>query len=239
MHKTLFLFVILLVASPVLGVIEYTIQEEAALDTYIGNVSADTGLKDVVGENEFNSLRYSILSGASPQTAALFKIGTTTGILTVGGRVDRENLCPYVQAACKLGLEIAAQYESLLRKYNVEVTVTDINDNSPTFPKANMNLRLSEATALDLSVSIDAAADLDGTANFSVQRYAVDPPSVPFSVKFETNLAGVQQLSLVVTRQLDRETKDQYNFKILAYDGDVPTPRSGSVSVSVEVEVRF
>ena len=120
------------ISLPSVRGITYTMREESPVDSYIGNVSADSGLKEVVGDGEFSNLRYSILSGGS-LNSQLFKISATSGVLTVADRVDREELCPYTDT-CDLDIEIAAQYESLLRKFNVKITVQDVNDNSPQFP---------------------------------------------------------------------------------------------------------
>ena len=213
--------------------ITYTMREEAPVDSYIGNVSADSGLKEVVGDDEFSNLRYSILSGGSPYSQ-LFKISATTGVLTVSNRVDREELCPYTDT-CDLQIEIAAQYESLLRKFNVKITVQDINDNSPQFPNQfPQPFQLSESTSVDFALSLDAATDLDGSRNFSVQNYSLLPGDVPFRVVHTVNAVGATQLSLVVSRKLDREAESSYGLTVWAYDGGSP-PKSGSVVLTVNV----
>ena len=213
--------------------ISYTMNEEAIVGSYIGNISADSGLKDVVGEDDFANLRYSILSGGS-QNSQLFQISAPTGVLTVGDRIDREQLCPYLET-CELTLEITAQYESLLRKFSVTIVVLDINDNSPMFPQETIPpFQLSEATSVNFALSLDAATDLDGTRNFSVQNYSLVPTAVPFRVVHTVNAVGVSQLSMVVSEQLDRETRSSYSLTVWAYDGGVP-PRSGAVTFTVIV----
>ena len=221
------------ISLPSVRGITYTMREESPVDSYIGNVSADSGLKEVVGDGEFSNLRYSILSGGS-LNSQLFKISATSGVLTVADRVDREELCPYTDT-CDLDIEIAAQYESLLRKFNVKITVQDVNDNSPQFPNQfPQPFQLSESTSVDFSLSLDAATDLDGSQNFSVQSYSLLPEGVPFRVVHAVNAVGTTQLSLVVSEKLDRETKASYSLTVWAYDGGSPR-KSGSVVVTVNV----
>ncbi|XP_070197895.1 protocadherin beta-1-like [Littorina saxatilis] len=222
------------IALPFVQGITYTMKEETPVDSYIGNVSADSGLQNVVGEDEYTNLRYSILSGGSQLTSQLFKISATTGVLTVGNRIDREELCPYADT-CTLNIEIAAQFQSLLRKFDVEVIIEDINDNSPKFLRQNVKLDLSESTSVNYPLSLDAATDLDGSKNFSVKNYSLVPEDVPFRVVHSVNAVGVPQLSLVVSQELDRETRSIYSLTIWAYDGGSP-PRSGSVVVSVNLQ---
>lgn len=222
----------LLLVVPLACGISYTLEEESTLDTFIGNISADSGLKDQLGDERFRDLRYSILTGGN-QNGALFKISSTTGILSVGSRIDREELCSFSNT-CELNLEIAASTGSFVSNVRVKIVLTDINDNSPTFPRQAVSLSVSEAVSVNFSLSLDPATDLDASANYSVQRYSMVPDNVPFRIVKSENLVGVPQLSLVVSGQLDREVTARYTVTVWAHDAGDP-PRSGSVSVTISV----
>ena len=55
-------------------------------------------------------------------------------------------------------------------------------------------------------------------------------------IQFQTQrkLDGSTDVQLILTRALDRESRDRYEVKVVAYDGGSP-PRSGSVEVKVVV----
>ena len=55
-----------------------------------------------------------------------------------------------------------------------------------------------------------------------------------FTLQTQRKLDGSTDVQLVLKRALDRESRDLYKVKVVAYDGGSP-PRSGSVEVKVVV----
>lgn len=213
--------------------ITYSLEEEAPVDTLVGKVSGDSGIKEVLGEEALASLRYSLLSKGN-QYSGLFQISSTGGFLTVAGRIDRETLCPFSDS-CQLSLEVAVQSsDGFFKNVKVEVVIRDKNDNSPTFPRQSMTLNVSEAVSRGFTLSLEPASDKDASENYSVQSYMLEPQSAPFTIVQSHNLVGIPQLSLVVSGPLDREVMPVYNLTVWAYDGGQP-PRAGAMTVSVLV----
>ena len=63
------------------------------------------------------------------------------------------------------------------------------------------------------------------------------PNDGTFEVEFSQKLDGTSDVSLVVKRALDRETRDRYDLVLSAVDGGTdPSPREGSMAVNVIVE---
>ena len=215
--------------------ITYSVQENIPTGTIIGNLSADSRLDDVVGIIDLASLRYTILTG-NYAGSSLFRISSSGGLLSVALPLDREELCPFVyDQVCHVDVEIAARHESLLRKFNVEIIVTDVNDNAPLFSKELLgNFQLPESVALYYPFPIETANDLDGSAVYSIIGYRLEPVDVPFDLTATKSHAGVWQVSLVVDERLDRETKSSYSMTIWAFDGGQP-PLSGSSSIAITI----
>ena len=62
----------------------------------------------------------------------------------------------------------------------------------------------------------------------------MDSPSSKFGLESTTKIDGVLEIRLVLKEKLDREIKDQYQLKLIAYDGG-STPSIGSCIVIVNV----
>lgn len=212
----------------------FVVAEEQSAGQYVGSVSSSPNVLSMVESDERANLRYSILSDASGNSE-LFRIDTISGNILLAKRADRETVCPTV-TLCEISFRVAVNGAPNFFTIPVRIDVTDINDNSPTFPPpASMNVHVSEAASENFTQTLTPATDADSSPEFGVKSYAIEPPSELFRVEVTRNFVGTSQVSLVLQQKLDRETRDRYNLTVVARDGGSP-PRSGTLVVNVVVD---
>ncbi|XP_062580597.1 protocadherin-9-like [Saccostrea cucullata] len=210
-------------------VLYYTVSEESALGTLIGNIAIDANLS-----SDDLTREYIFLSQSNPLTS-LFQLDEKTGSLSVGMRIDRESLaeCKFV-TECLLNLDVICRNSgSFYQKVNLKIKILDINDNSPTFPDGSVNLSVSEGSLVGTSFPIEGAVDRD-SGHYSVNNYMVVPQTAPFSVQFQKNVDGSSRVRLVLNKTLDREIQPSYQFQVVAEDGGAPA-NVGTLLVFVTV----
>ncbi|MEQ2163735.1 hypothetical protein GOODEAATRI_033426, partial [Goodea atripinnis] len=103
--------------------LSFSVSEEVDKGTVVGNLAKD--LQISVNELEKRELR--IVSGNSKR---YFDVDLKAGTLFVCDRIDREELCPNT-AKCSLNIE--AMLSNPMHLHRIEVQITDINDNAPSF----------------------------------------------------------------------------------------------------------
>jgi len=84
--------------------LHYAVHEELPVGTQVADVVADAGLHKY-GVDALSTMRFRLLN----QPTGGLVISNTTGILSVGSRLDREQLCPGVDDSCQLRLDVAVQ----------------------------------------------------------------------------------------------------------------------------------
>ncbi|KAL3277702.1 hypothetical protein HHI36_013047 [Cryptolaemus montrouzieri] len=113
----------------------------------------------------------------------------------------------------------------------VRFHIRDINDHPPVFKKSWYNFDTEESSYNRRVLGVIGANDADFGTNANVS-YEINPgedDDLPFSISPYTGVLSINGL-------LDRETKDKYQFSVVATDN----PKKGrrlSSSVSVEVNV--
>uniref|UniRef100_A0A4W5Q9N9 Cadherin domain-containing protein n=1 Tax=Hucho hucho TaxID=62062 RepID=A0A4W5Q9N9_9TELE len=202
--------------------ISYSVSEEVDKGTFVGNLAKDLNLN--VQELESRGLR--IESGYSK---TYFQADLKTGILFVNERIDREELCPNT-VKCSLNIEAILSNPMLLHR--IEVTVLDINDNSPSFNKKFSAFNISESSYPGERYPLPIANDADTGSN-SVNSYKLSP-NEHFSLDVQSG--GEQSVSaeLVLQKALDREKQPVIQLTLTASDGGKP-PRSRSLPIVVNV----
>jgi len=116
------------------SVLRYRVPEEGPADVHIGNVASDLGLSTSgIGTGD---VTFALESGSE-----YFKIDNVTGELTTGTRrIDREKLpqCQMIfdENECFLNFEVSVigPLQSWVDLFDGRIVVTDINDNTPSFP---------------------------------------------------------------------------------------------------------
>ena len=203
--------------------ITYSVPEEGAKGTFVGNIGKDVNLN----VQEMESRMFHIVS---PSGRKYFDVNVKTGVLFVNERLDREELCPN-SVRCSIALE--AIVNNPLHLYRVEVNILDVNDNSPAFRLQSKEFNVSEVAFVGDKFQLPRASDPDVGAN-SVKSYKLSP-NEHFSL--DVHSGGEQSVSaeLVLQKALDREKQSKMYLILTALDGGKP-PRSGTLQIVVNVQ---
>ncbi|XP_072246982.1 protocadherin-15-like [Leuresthes tenuis] len=168
-------------------------------------------------DRENDPITYRILSGDSQM---VFNLSETIGLLLLGKPLDRETTDQY-----RLIVTASDGNPGGTSTATVDIVVTDVNDNDPTFNlniTTNFTVREEEA---GLFVGQVEATDPDAGANGRVFYRIVNHPDL-----FVIGLNG----SIYTRVPLDRELRSQYNLVVEASDGAVD-PRRTSLTLSVQI----
>ncbi|XP_039872374.1 protocadherin alpha-2-like isoform X2 [Simochromis diagramma] len=202
--------------------LSFSVAEEVDKGTVVGNIAKDLHIN--VNELEKRDLR--IVSGNSNKH---FDVDLKTGALYVCDRIDREELCPNT-AKCSLSVE--AILNNPMHLHRIEVQVTDINDNAPSFIENEKILNISESSSTGERYLLPVANDADTGSN-SVKSYKLGPNEY-FSLDVQSGGQHSESAELVLQKSLDREKKSVIHLVLTALDGGKP-PRSGTLRIVVHV----
>ncbi|XP_056136643.1 protocadherin-7 [Lampris incognitus] len=149
--------------------LRYRVAEEGPPDVKIGNVAADLGLTAGTGTGD---VTFALESGSE-----YFKIDNVTGELTTGPRrIDREKLaqCQMIfdENECFLDFEVSVigPLQSWVDLFEGRVVITDINDNTPSFPSPVLQLSVEENRPIGTLYLLPTATDRDFGRN-GIDRY--------------------------------------------------------------------
>lgn len=210
-------------------VLEYYFREETEPGVVIGNIIRDFRLDARYSSAALVHFRFSQM--ASP--TKFFSVDELTGDIRSLLPVDREDICAHLED-CVVQFDVAVQPIDFFRMIKVKVEIIDINDHSPVFPDAQINLFLSELTEPGAGFLIPGAVDPDSGSN-GVQRYTIDQPSDRiFRLELKQSEDGVTNIRLTLKERLDREVQECYVILVLAVDGGLPA-KTGSLLVNVSV----
>ncbi|XP_033828890.1 protocadherin-7 [Periophthalmus magnuspinnatus] len=163
--------------------LRYRVAEEGPPDVKIGNVAADLGLTAGTGSGD---VTFALESGSE-----YFKIDNVTGELTTGQkRIDREKLpqCQMIfdENECFLDFEVSVigPLQSWVDLFEGRVVITDINDNTPSFPSPVLQLSVEENRPIGTLYLLPTATDRDFGKN-GIDRYELiqDGAAVPTSTR--------------------------------------------------------
>ncbi|XP_029439295.1 protocadherin gamma-A4-like [Rhinatrema bivittatum] len=221
-RQVVFCFLILAVCEMIFGQIRYSIPEELQKGSFVGNIAKDMKLNI----KELSVLTASIISRGRNQYFALdFK----NGQVIINEKIDREEICREV-SQCLLNVDIVV--EETVKIYAIEVTIQDINDNSPTFPNEEIVLKISESTIPGARYLLQDAEDPD-LGNNSLQNYQLSY-SKYFTLDVQIGDDGLKYAELVLEESLDREEQAVHYLILTATDGGDPV-RSGTTQIHVIV----
>ncbi|XP_044931305.1 protocadherin gamma-B1-like [Mustela putorius furo] len=219
-RKVLFPFLLPLFCGGLSEQIRYSIPEEMARGSVVGNLAEDLGLhvQDLLNRN----LRVS----AEKQ---YFTINTENGNILVSDRIDRESLCSQ-STLCVVPLEIVA--ENPLNVFHITVRIEDINDNPPYFPQNSIVLQINELAILGTRFGLESAIDADVGPN-SLQSYQLSYNEY-FSLMVKDKTEGKNAPELILEKPLDREHQSSHLLVLTALDGGDPV-RSGTIQIRIEI----
>uniref|UniRef100_H2ZZL6 Protocadherin-16 n=1 Tax=Latimeria chalumnae TaxID=7897 RepID=H2ZZL6_LATCH len=196
-----------------------SIDEGLPPETIVGDIRA--GLQAVVTPNT----GFFISESRESAVFTDLDIDVDTGIIRTAKVLDRETRDGYRFVAATLFGDVV----------QVEIVVNDVNDHPPVFPRASLQLNVSEQSPAGTRFPLDGALDPDAE-EFSTRGYAItrgDPGGV-FKLHYKPGPGGVLNLDLVLETKLDRETTEDYSITIEAFDGGEP-PRTGQMRVDIRV----
>ncbi|XP_039872401.1 protocadherin alpha-3-like isoform X27 [Simochromis diagramma] len=204
-----------------LAQIRYSVAEEVDDGTVVGNVAKDLGL-DVTS---LGDRRFRVVSGSED---SIFEVNQNSGALYVSNHIDREELCQG-SGACRMEVKILV--ENPLEIHYIIVEITDINDNSPSFPAREQTFEIAEQTLPGKRFQLHTARDPDAGLN-SIRTYTITS-NEHFEVNIRQSDAGKVPF-LVLKKSLDREQNNEHKLVMTAVDGGKP-PRSGTLNVTITV----
>ncbi|XP_067858865.1 protocadherin-15b [Heptranchias perlo] len=168
-------------------------------------------------DRERDPITYRILNGDPQQ---VFNITQNTGLLVLKKSLDRESTDRYI-----LIVTASDGKPDSTSTATVNVVVTDVNDNDPTFDAIFLkNFTVLEEEA-NIYVGQVRATDPDASINGQI-RYSL----ANFNNLFRITSNG----SIYTMRSLDRETEDKYDLLVEASDGAVD-PRHSTLTVPIRV----
>ncbi|XP_068061578.1 protocadherin gamma-B5-like isoform X4 [Anomalospiza imberbis] len=204
--------------------VRYAIPEELGRGSLVGPLARDLGLS----ADELPVRKLQVASAGKKQLK-YFTVNEENGNLYVNERLDREQMCG-ASPTCSVSFE--ALVHNPLNVFQVEVSVEDVNDNSPTFSRAALELEISEWTIPGTHFPLEMARDPDVGSNSLLTYQLTSDPSFSLSVKEKPG--GKKQPELVLERALDREKLSSLELVLTAVDGGEPA-RSGTVLVRINV----
>ncbi|XP_059243375.1 protocadherin gamma-B3-like, partial [Mustela nigripes] len=216
-----FLFLLSLFCPVLPEQVRYTVPEDLAMGSLVGNLAKDLGL----GMRDLPTRNLRIIAQKK-----FFTVSTENGDLLVSDRIDREQICGK-KSTCVLEFEMVA--EKPLNFFHISVVIQDINDNPPTFSQNITELEISELALTGATFSLESAQDFDVGVN-SLQQYYLSP-NPHFSLIQKENPDGSRYPELVVNTPLDREEQSCHHLVLTtAVDGGDPA-RSCTTQVIVVV----
>lgn len=192
------------------SIYEVQVSEGADINSTVAAVRAE--------DPESDPVHYVIMSGNDLRQ---FAISPETGVISVIRKLDREQITRYqliVRADDNGGLSSSA---------TVNIKVTDINDNNPTFDESMQPFKFSiDEGKANHTVGVVHAHDPDEGANANI-TYSL-PDEIPFAINRKTG-------EIKTKSALDYEKQKEYKFVVTAKDG-APDMRLGTASVTVSVK---
>ncbi|XP_076020958.1 protocadherin alpha-8-like [Genypterus blacodes] len=202
--------------------LSYSVSEEANKGTVVGNIAKDLNLN--VQELEARDLR--IVSSYSKK---YFDVNLRTGNIFVDERIDREELCPNT---VKCSMNIQAVLSNPMNVHRIEVSVLDVNDNSPAFIEDSYSFNISESLSPGERYLLPAAVDPDIGSN-SVKSYKLSQND-HFSLDVQSGGEHGVSAELVLQKPIDREKQPVITLILTAVDGG-KSARSGTLQLTVNV----
>ncbi|XP_014749298.1 PREDICTED: protocadherin gamma-B5-like [Sturnus vulgaris] len=197
---------------------------ELGRGSLVGPLARDLGLS----ADELPARKLQVASAGKKQLK-YFTVNEENGNLYVNERLDREEMCGE-STSCSVIFEVLVH--SPLNIFPVEVAIEDVNDNSPAFSKAALELEIGEWTIPGARFPLEEARDMDVGSNSLLTYQLTSNPS--FTLAMKEIRGGKKQPELVLERALDREKQSSFELVLMAVDGGDPA-RSGTVQVLINV----
>ncbi|XP_072240912.1 protocadherin-23 [Leuresthes tenuis] len=192
----------------------FTVPEDALPGTSVGTVEAS----DPTDSTETISYR---ISSGDPQS--LFSVHPKSGLISNIKSLDHESQ-PYALLVLQSYTDTSPVYSTT----QVNITIADLNDNAPVFPKSSDAITVSQNTLPGTVLFIAHAHDYDSGANGRVQYYLKSSKNGLFIV--DHNLGTV-----TLNQSLQAGHQNKYSLEIVAEDKGEP-PLSSTQTLSVNID---
>ncbi|KAJ7997604.1 hypothetical protein DPEC_G00230730 [Dallia pectoralis] len=153
-----------------------------------------------------------------------FQLHSSSGVLSIFNPLDREQHAGYTLEVIALDRGSPA----LSSTATVEVTVLDVNDNSPVFSSKSYSVDVSEDAAQGTPVVKVTAVDADDGDNGQILYFLSREAKGAFSVDENTGV-------ITTATPLDREKTESYSFHVFAFDLSPAEPQNSSAQVTVTI----
>ncbi|XP_074505705.1 protocadherin gamma-A1-like [Sebastes fasciatus] len=230
MRRQVLLFLSVLCLSSVLGQVSYSIPEEMAKGSVVGNIAHDLGL-DL---KRLKSGKARVYTGGSVEYIGLNK---ERGVLHIQERIDREALCGET-TPCALHFQLILENPMELSNVTVKILIQDQNDNPPQvlYPVQTGGSLVAEMVPRSADVGYlvtkVVAVDVDSGQNawlsYKLQK-ATD------RALFEV---GLQNGEIRTIRQVTDKDVVKQRLTVIVEDNGQPS-RSATVIVNVAVADSF
>ncbi|XP_063058926.1 protocadherin beta-6-like isoform X11 [Engraulis encrasicolus] len=202
--------------------VRYSIPEEMSKGSVVGNIAEDLG----IDLKRLRSGRARIVAG---DNSPYVELNTDKGTLVVSEKIDRELVCKQI-SPCSFNFEMIL--ENPIQLYEVTVEILDINDHSPTFPREEISIEISEGALPGTRFLLDRANDPDVGVN-SIQGYTLKPGD-NFILKHDKRPDRNKFIEMILQSPVDREMKDELSLVLTASDGGKP-PKTGQLRIKINV----
>lgn len=210
------------------GSMVLSVPEESSPGTVVGKINATD--KDQEGSDHV-AIRYTLLSGTD-----LFTIDPLTGVITtVSSNLDRETQDKHlvkVQIKDMKGASTGLSYTG-----TATITLSDINDNPPTFTKPSYTATVSENVAEKLILRIPVEdKDLINTPNW-ITKFAITKGNENGNFRLDTDPKTNEGL-LYVAKPLDYEKTPNVKLELMCRnEADLKGTTAQWMTVPVDVTV--
>ena len=211
------------VFDPLQGLYNATISEDALIGSFVAMVTATDQDSGSQGD-----VYYSLVAG---NTGNKFEVDSVTGNIATIGELDRETTAVFT-------LTIRASDGAVPDKVRytdgaVKVTISDINDNAPSFNTTSIAITFSEATNVSDVIFTLQANDPDEGLN-SELRYVILSGNDGGLFVVDSESGDVR---LNMSCDLEQETKPVLNHSLEIFVKDLGTPQSLNSSVVLHISI--
>lgn len=204
----------------------YTVTEETDGGSVLGNIAKDTGF---TRDKSFNkNVKYTLVQTDLSYLFDVFRLNSNLTYSTI----DREDIGCSGKSICELNFKVYPHRGSSDFGFlQFKVTVLDINDHSPIWQETRREWTVHESVAPNKQfLSIPPAIDPD-SPKFASPTYKLEDDH-DGRFRLEYNDAS-KNLKIVLAKNLDRESQDRYQLRLIATDGG---GREGRLEIDVLVK---